>query len=74
MYIYVVLKTSPCGHRGVRRCRTATKSTQTQILGLLNIGSHCGQEDISKCYIHLIQKKLDDIELYEFVQKTCTYV
>jgi hypothetical protein len=56
---YGVLKTSPCGHREVCRCWTATKSTQTQILGLLN--SHCGQEDISKCYVHLIQKKLDDI-------------
>ena len=36
-YIYVVLKTSPCGHRGIRRCPTATKSTQTQILGPLVI-------------------------------------
>ena len=35
--IYVVLKTSPCGHRGIRRCPTATKSTQTQILGPLVI-------------------------------------
>jgi len=35
------------------------------------LNSHCGQEDISKCYVHLIQKKLDNIECYEFVQKTC---
>jgi len=41
------------------------------MLGLLN--SHCGQEDISKHYVHLIQKKLDDIEFYEFVQKSCKY-
>ena len=29
-------------------------------MGLLN--SHCGQEDISKHYVHLIQKKFSDID------------
>ena len=32
--------------------------------------SHCGQEDISKRYVHLVQKKLDSIECYDFVEKT----
>ena len=32
--------------------------------------SHCGQEDISKRYVHLVQKNLDSIECYDFVEKT----
>jgi hypothetical protein len=33
--------------------------------------SHCCQEYISKRYVYLVQKKLDNIEFYDFVQKTC---
>ena len=65
-YIHVQNIVAAMSQRGMHRSNCYKVHTDTDSRPC----SHCGEEDISKRYVHLVQKRLDSIKCYDFVEKT----